>query len=49
MLKKVFRKMCVTIYGRFCPDEGIVAVLRVDRKSNIKKPSVQVCPDGCQA
>ena len=36
-VKKVFRKMCVTIYGRFCPDEGIVAVLRVDRKSNIKK------------
>ena len=28
--------MYVTIYGRFCPDEGIVAVFRVDRKNNIK-------------
>ena len=28
--------MCVTIYGRFCPDEDIVAVFRVDRKNNIK-------------
>ena len=24
-LKKAFCKMCVTICGRFCPDEGIVA------------------------
>ena len=23
-LKNAFRKMCVTICGRFCPDEGIV-------------------------
>lgn len=28
--------MCVTIYERFCPDEGIVEVFRVDRKSSIK-------------
>ena len=28
--------MCVTIYGRFCQDEGVVAVFRVNRKSNIK-------------
>ncbi|MFQ7482397.1 MAG: DUF6783 domain-containing protein, partial [Ruminococcus sp.] len=24
-MKKAFRKMCVTICGRFCPDEGAVA------------------------
>ena len=24
-LKNAFRKMCVTICGRFCPDEGVVA------------------------
>ena len=24
-LKKAFCKMCVTICGRFCPDEGVVA------------------------
>ncbi len=24
-LKKAFCKMCVTICGRFCPDEGAVA------------------------
>ena len=24
-LKKAFCKMCVTIFGRFCPDEGAVA------------------------
>ena len=24
-MKKVFCKMCVTICGRFCPDEGAVA------------------------
>ena len=24
-MKNAFRKMCVTIYGRFCPDEGVVA------------------------
>ena len=24
-MKNAFRKMCVTICGRFCPDEGIVA------------------------
>ena len=24
-LKKDFCKMCVTICGRFCPDEGVVA------------------------
>ena len=23
-LKNAFRKMCVTIYGRFCPNEGVV-------------------------
>ena len=28
--------MCVTIYGRFCQDEGVVAVFRVNRKNNIK-------------
>lgn len=49
--------MCVTIYERFCPDEGIVAVLRVDRKSNIKRGcrtikyfllggSPALCPNG---
>ena len=24
-MKKAFCKMCVTICGRFCPDEGVVA------------------------
>ena len=24
-MKNAFRKMCVTICGRFCPDEGVVA------------------------
>ncbi|WP_368357444.1 DUF6783 domain-containing protein, partial [Ruminococcus sp. RTP21358st1_A5_RTP21358_211008] len=24
-MKKAFCKMCVTICGRFCPDEGAVA------------------------
>ena len=27
-MKKAFCKMCVTIYGRFFPDEGAVAGLR---------------------
>ena len=36
-LKKAFCKMCVTICGRFCPDEGVVAVY--DNRIRAKSPA----------
>ena len=42
-LKKDFCKMCVTICGRFCPDEGVVVgyVGRI-RNKNPAKWGVQI-------
>ena len=36
-LKKAFCKMCVTICGRFCPDEGVVA--GYDNRIRVKSPA----------
>ena len=36
-LKKAFCKMCVTICGRFCPDEGVVA--GYDNRLRVKSPT----------
>ena len=36
-LEKAFCKMCVTICGRFCPDEGVVA--GYDNRIRAKSPA----------
>ncbi len=36
-MKKAFCKMCATICGRFCPDEGIVA--GYDNRIRVKSPA----------